>query len=290
MKRVKRATQRLLDMPTRLAEADARGGTYIGGTEVLTRLFNGQKMYVDTRDISETPHLIMDGHWEIDITRVFEKAVVEGEAAIDVGATYGYYGMIAGGLGAGTILCVDPNPVYGTYLTKNLTVNGLIARSIIEEVAIGAKKGSTELMVLADDWASSTIQAQDDFDKNRNIPYSVEKKLKVDVVTIDALVKKHTLGAVGVLKLDIEGFEEAAYPAMENTIRQSPNLTLLLEFSPENYTDPKEFFNQITRDFTFVSVMPAGRDITPVTSYSQLEKVAGGEWMMLVASQRDLSK
>ena len=41
-----------------------------GEFEALTRIFTGQKMYVDTRDISLAPHLMLDGVWEEPLTKL----------------------------------------------------------------------------------------------------------------------------------------------------------------------------------------------------------------------------
>ena len=262
---------------------------YIGDNKLLTRLYNGQKMYLDTRDFSETPHLAIDGHWEINITRVFEAIVGEGDVVFDVGSTYGYYGLLAGHAGAATIVCVDPNPVYGDYLVKNLTVNGLIGKSHIEDVAIAGKKGKITLHLLKDDWNSATTVNLETFKENRDVPYEVESSEEVPTETVDGLVKKHGLDRIDVLKLDIEGQEEASYPAMQKTIAASTRMKMLLEFSPENYKDPKAFFAQIQSDFDYMYVMPQGDNITPVKSYEELEKAAGDNWMMVLASKEDLT-
>ncbi len=261
---------------------------YMGNNLLLTRLYNGQKMYLDTRDLSETPHLAIDGHWEIDITRVFELIVEDGEAVFDIGSTYGYYGLIAGYLGASSTICVDANPIYEEFLSKNLTVNGLIDRSVIVPKAIGGKKGKTIIHLLKDDWNSSTTQDLKEFKANRKVPYQLSTSEEVEVTTVDALVKENEIGTVGVIKLDIEGLEEAAYQGMKQTIADNPKLKLLLEFSPENYKKPEEFFAAIAKDFKHLYVMPSGTEITRTNSYGELREKTGDNWMMLLASKVDL--
>ncbi|HET6925213.1 MAG TPA: hypothetical protein VFH39_05275, partial [Candidatus Saccharimonadales bacterium] len=67
-----------------------------GEYEALTRLFTGQKMFVDTRDISLAPHLMFDGIWEEPLTKLILSALNENSVFLDVGANFGYFGLIAG--------------------------------------------------------------------------------------------------------------------------------------------------------------------------------------------------
>ena len=288
MKRLKRAYHRFNSVPENVVAARNSGATYMGGNEVLTRLFNGQKMYVDTRDVSESPHLIIDGYWEINITRVFEGLVEPGDVVFDVGSTYGYYALLAGAGGASRLVCVDPNPVYASYIAQNLTVNGLIDRSDYLPVAIGGKKGTTTLHLLRDDWNSATTQDLAEFKKQRQVPYEVASSEKVDMNTVDGIVAELGITEVGVLKIDIEGQEEAAYKAMAETIRVSPKLRLLIEFSPQNYKDPSAFFDSIAADFPHLYVMPAGDNLQRTHSYTQLVNITNDQWMMLLASKVDV--
>ena len=265
-----------------------RKSIYMGGTEVLTQIYSGQKMYLDTRDYSETPHLLIDGYWEVNITRVFEQLVQPGDVVMDIGSTYGYYGLVAGSLGAGFVICVDPNPVYEEYLKKNLTVNGMIATSAIEPIAVGDKKGTTKLHVLKDDWNSTTTQELKEFEAQRTVPYEVAESVDVAVETVDAIISRNKQKSVNVIKMDIEGLEEAAYDGMQDTIANSSELKLLMEFSPQNYSDPKAFFERLQNDFTHLYVMPEGARIARVSSYHELLKQTGEEWMMILASKVDV--
>jgi len=261
---------------------------FMGGTELLTRLYTGQKMYVDTRDLSETPHLALDGYWEKDISHVFEEVVNVGDVVIDVGATYGYYAMIAGHRGAAKMFSIDPNPVYVNYITKNMTVNGLMSGSTVSQLAIGAKKDTLTLHTLKDDWASSTMQTIEEFDEHRTIPYEVEKSIEVEVVSLDGYAKDNGIDEAHVIKLDIEGMEEAAYPGMKKLVENSPDLTVFMEFSPENYKDAEVFYKELTNDFPYRYCMPAGTNLKEITTYSDLKKAMGPDWVMLVVSKKEL--
>ena len=69
---------------------------YLGNNIALTKTIYGQKMYVDTRDQSLTPHILLDGDWEGNITKVFLANVKSGMHVVDIGANVGYYSLLAG--------------------------------------------------------------------------------------------------------------------------------------------------------------------------------------------------
>lgn len=66
-----------------------RMAVYLGNSRAITRTIYGHKIYVDTRDHSLTPHLLVDGNWEDWITKVFRSVVRDGMKVVDVGANIG---------------------------------------------------------------------------------------------------------------------------------------------------------------------------------------------------------
>ena len=255
-------------------QASSSAGVYIGNDTVLTRLYNSQIMYVDTRDASETPHLIMDGYWEINVTSLVEQLASQGGLMVDVGSTYGYFALIAGNSGADRVACIEANPVYEDYIRKNLTVNNVPDNWFVEISATGAKAGTTKLFIEGDDWNSASTQQSG----------GKEKVAEVEVKTLDTILAENDATEVSVLKIDIEGMEEETYQGMSETIANSPNLKLLIEFSPENYKDAKGFFSKIQEDFSTIQVMPQGDQLYPVNSYADIEKYADN-WMMVLAEK-----
>ena len=280
-------------MSMHIDNARNSSAVYMGGTEVLTSIYTGQKMFVDTRDLSESPHLIIDGVWEREVSAVFEKLIEPGDTVFDIGSTYGYYGLLAGAKlkqskGARLFL-IDANPTYVPYMTKNMTVNGLIEYSTISNVAIAGKPGNLELNVLKDDWASSTFQPKKDFAKYRTAPYEFERTIKIKATTIDAYAEANKVKSADMIKLDIEGLEEESYPGMKKLIKNSPNLKMLFEFTTEGYAKPLELFQRIRNDFEYVYCMPEGGQPILIQDYEEMLRVADGKWIMLLISKIDIS-
>src|SRR5688572_24434085 len=44
----------------------------LGDNDVLARLYTNQKIFLDGRDISLAPHLMLDGVWEAHVSRAIE--------------------------------------------------------------------------------------------------------------------------------------------------------------------------------------------------------------------------
>src|SRR5271165_2925357 len=68
---------------------------YLGDHLALAQVLDRFKMYVDTRDIGIAPHLLMGGHWEMWITKLFCDLLQPGMTVVDVGANFGYYTLLA---------------------------------------------------------------------------------------------------------------------------------------------------------------------------------------------------
>ena len=95
-------------------ETEARAGiysAYCGDHTALCRVLGKYLMYVDTRDTSFAPHMLMSGWWESWITKAISEHVQPGMVCADVGACIGYYTLVmADRVGPeGHVYCFEPN-------------------------------------------------------------------------------------------------------------------------------------------------------------------------------------
>lgn len=271
---------------------DAQRDNYsipINSTTVMTKLFTGQKIFVDTNDISEAPNLIFDGYWERDITTAFMKIINEGDVVFDLGSTFGYFGLIASSIsfkkpGAQTHY-FDPNPAYARPLKHSLMINGVVEGSFINTVALAEKKGRLKSIMFKDDWNSNTLLDIKSFQNNRTLfdDYDVTS---VDVITLDDYCKKNDVKEIDVMKMDIEGFEEKALEGAKNIIGSSTRLKLLLEFTPGSYKSPDKFFSSLRSTFGHVYVIDSAGNYNSVSSYEAvMQNLRDNRWCMLIASK-----
>ncbi len=261
---------------------------YVGDHQVLTRLFTGQKIYVDSRDVSVAPAIILDGIWEPDTTRAFLRLLEPGDCLLDVGANLGYFGVIAGTVieaaQGGSIHLIEANPHLTTLLTKSLRVAGLADRSTLTNCAISDRRTKVELRLVEHLLGSAFLAEPDETTEE-----PIEEIVTLQAVTLDEFTAERGLDRVDVVKLDIEGSEDVAYAGMGDIVRRNrENLRLLLEFTPGRYDDPVGLYEQIADDFEHVATVDRMGDLVAVRTYRDLAEAANDEFAMLVASNRAL--
>lgn len=229
----------------------------VSQNEVVVKLFNGLKIYLDTRDISVTPHLALDSIWEYNITRAWIDVVKRHDVIIDIGANYGYFGILAAqqtDKKDSKVIFFEPNPELVPYIHKTLSVNWLNEQSVVENMAVADKPGKAKLNVLKDYVGSSSLHTAKHIDAFMHNKMKVETQAVVTVqaVSIDDYCTGHNIKQVDLIKMDIEGYEDKAYQGMRDIVKASPNLTMFIEFTRESYDNPGQFYQQMLDDFGYV--------------------------------------
>lgn len=289
--------QTLIDLE-RLRNGQA---TYLGDNQVLTRLFTGQKIFVDSRDTSVAPALILDGRWEGETTDVFLSLLRPSDTVIDIGANLGYFGLIAGTIvdreQGGSIHLLEANPRLIPLLFKSLNVTGLVGMATLANVAVSDEAGVLQLHVPDHLWGSAFLgQADDAFresiESTTSEPLAIHEVVDVPAVTLDEYTAEHGIDRVDVIKMDIEGHEERAYRGMSRILDENRNnLRLLLEFSGGQYDDPAGFVEQLRSDFKFVSaIQPATGQLIAIASYAEIAALSEPGFVMLVASNDEIDR
>lgn len=207
-----------------------RRAVYCGDHRVLTMLNSGHKIYVDSRDLSLAPHIIMHGHWEPTTTQVVQRLVKAGMRVIDVGANVGYYSLLmAQAIGPqGKLVAFEANPVLAKLVQANLAINGFALGSGISQVISKAASnftGSTKFTVFESYMGGSTVF------ENDPQPGDTAKRIDVACVTLDEQLKD--FGPVDFIKIDAEGSEKFILEGARRIIKSSPNLKMIIEFQPE---------------------------------------------------------
>ncbi|WP_306886273.1 FkbM family methyltransferase [Amorphus orientalis] len=126
-----------------------------------------------------------------------------GDLFVDIGANLGVYSVSTAARGPQGIHVVafEPHPVSQPRLALNLAANGLTDRVTIEPVAVGPTRGTTTLWANASGNAGrASLHA---FDGDRSLGFDV------DIVPLAERLADYS-APVGVLKIDIEGFEDQA--------------------------------------------------------------------------------
>ncbi|WP_165943477.1 FkbM family methyltransferase [Roseicella aquatilis] len=201
---------------------------YLGEREALCRVLGRYKMFVDTRDRGLASHLMLDGYWEIWLTRFLARAVQPGMACVDVGANLGYYALLMADLVGprGRVLAVEPNPAIARLLRSNLDVNGFSTRAEVRPMALG--DGSLARARLAIPVGEPKNAALLPPEAGAGAAGGVEV-VEVPVAAFDAL--DTGLPRIDLVKIDAEGAEDAILRGMAATLRRDRPI-LVLEFNP----------------------------------------------------------
>ncbi len=150
------------------------------------------------------------GSYEPEQTEAFVAAVQPGSVVYDVGAHFGYYSLLASkSAGAdGRVIALEPSPRNLKVLRKHVELNRA-ANVAVLETALSDHEGEARF----DNRAGSGVGH-----------LSLEGPLTVNLTTLDAL--GHQFPAPNVLKIDVEGAEEAVLRGGRETLRSKPTIFL----------------------------------------------------------------
>ena len=255
------------ELVRRLGEGTPAGGrfaVYQGNNTALTRVLNRFKMYVDTTDLSLSPHLIMEGHWEPWITKLFTELVRPGITVVDIGANFGYFTILAGiGVGpTGKVYAFEADPRNFEILRLNLEVNGLLQIVEAHQRAVLHTEGSMELRRNPTLLGCHSLFAGKS-DSTRNV--------SVETVRLDDVIQ----GSVDVMKIDAEGSEPFIFEGMRNILERSPNVTIFMEFNVPVLklagVEPSNFLRTILDHGFRVSILAREGNQEPLDEHKVIE-------------------
>jgi FkbM family methyltransferase len=207
------------------------GATYVGDNRVLLKTANGFKLYVDSRDISIAPHLILDGVWEEWTEAVLRQLLKPGMTVIEAGANVGYFSLVmARAVGAtGRVISFECDPGLAALARDNVEINGLHRIATIEERALGERVGHVTFYTTDRHRGGGSLIAG-----LEQIPHNATDQrsaMEVEMTTIDASMKEAGV-LPDLLKLDAEGAEPAILRGGVALLDSDRPLTVVMEFFP----------------------------------------------------------
>jgi FkbM family methyltransferase len=208
-----------------------RNAVYLGDHQALLRTIFGQKMIVDTRDVSLTPYLLLDGYWELEITNVLQDMVTTGMNVVEIGANVGYYTLlIAQKIGeTGRLTAFEANPAVFRHLFRNVEINRYINRVTLVNQAVTDRRGQITFRALRHHLGSSTII---DIPQERVHHYQDEvDEITVSTTSLDEYFSG-TDQRIALIKVDAEGSEPFILDGMQAVLDRNPTIKLVLEFVP----------------------------------------------------------
>lgn len=222
---------------------------YLGNNTALTKTIYGHKLYVDTRDLSLTPHLLLDGYWESWITKLFLNIVKPGMCVVEVGANVGYYSLLAAsqvGIN-GSLYTFEANPRMYDLLRKNLDINGFLSIANYINKAVTNRIGIIEFAVFKEYLGSSFISS---LSKQEIAKYPTEI-IKVESTSLDVALGNNI--RVDILKIDAEGSEPLIIKGAYNLLKNNHDIKLIIEFNISNFEKESQAYEYLKslRDMGF---------------------------------------
>lgn len=183
--------------------------------------FPGYSLYVRTPDRLIAALLCkysFDSSLEVEIYR---DRVKPGMTVLEIGANVGFYALLFSGLagGKGKVLAFEPDPENFRLLSKSAAAHGAANLTCLQ-AAVAEKSGALKLFISEENRGDHRV-----YD-------SGEGRGSVDVkaVSVDGILGPGA--GADFIKMDIQGAEYRAVLGMERTVKNSPGLAMLCEFSP----------------------------------------------------------
>lgn len=229
----------------------------------LVRLPWGPEITVDTSE-SLGWSLYTRDIYETAVTEALWRLVRPGDLVVDGGANIGYMTRtLAIRVGeTGRIYCFEPHPELFQDLQRNVAswdANNRCGSFFLYEAALGAKEGTALLRVPEFSWTNRGASRID--------PTSAQgegQELQVKELALDEVIA--TEDTIGVVKLDVEGYELAVLRGMERILRDRRVRHVVFEESNDRPASTHMFLREmgyaifgIEHSFRGIRCIPNGR-------------------------------
>ena len=195
----------------------------MGSGRGLTTLSSGELFFVDTSGADLSVWILLGGSWETFVDDILCALVRPGDVVLDVGANMGYYSVkMAARVGdAGHVYSFEPNPRLQQFIRDSLNVNGFWTQATVIKAAAGEVAGTSTLTFDPGMPGGGTVGVDESGVKPG------ESRIDVQVVRIDDVIPPDL--SVGLIKIDVEGFEPLVIGGMKGVMARSPDAAVVIE-------------------------------------------------------------
>ena len=227
----------------------------VSADTALCRALGRYKMYVDLADEGLSPHLMLDGTWELATTRALAARVHEGMTVFDVGANLGYYTVLLADLvgPGGHVHAAEPNPAILSRLRSTVRLNGFGGRVTLHAAPLAATPGESVVLHVP-----------------AGLPQNASLRVGGHEGALSHALRTTTLdeiagdSSVSFVKIDAEGAEQAIWQGMARLLARRAPLTVLVEFTPDRYADPAAFLRQLLETGFSLSIVDSSGEVRPI--------------------------
>ncbi len=250
---------------------------YVGNDRVLLWTKSGFKMFVDARDVSIAPHLVLEGVYEEHTDAVLRRVVKRGMHIVEIGANVGLFTLLmCKCVGArGSVHAFECDPTLARLARDNLEINGFSGIGTIDERAVSKANGKLEFRAALRHRGGGTLVA--DLQQIPELTEDERETIAVQAVTLDHFAAKGDR-KIDFMKIDAEGAEADIIRGGQSIFgNRGYPITVMMEFAPafmrKAGTDPALQLQELTdAGFRFARVDERRRKLVPTDSAELLAK------------------
>lgn len=201
------------------------------------RYLGDHKFFIDFEEKDPAMSQILQDHclhgeYEPETTKLIEKEVKEGDVCIDIGASIGYFTLLfAKKVGMnGKVYAFEPTKNQFRYLKENIKANNYNIQVIAENMGAWSSETEIKLKVNAGNEQICSV-----------MPLDLILPTKVDFI-----------------KLDVDGAEPEVLKGLEQTIKNNPQLKMVIEYYPAYIEkmglNPQDVLDFLDKYFTYTKI------------------------------------
>jgi FkbM family methyltransferase len=192
----------------------------LGDYIALTRVLGDLLLYVDVRDLSVAPHLVMSGYWEFWVTQAIARHLKPGMVCADVGANVGYYSVLMAALVGekGRVHSFEILPDWRRLIRRSAEINGFLDVLRVYEHGIADRDGDAGVRVprsKRDAFAHFAHAALTDVAEGMT-----DDDAQQGMVSVRALDSIDFGERLDFVKVDVEGAEPLVWNGATETLRR----------------------------------------------------------------------
>ena len=223
----------------------------------LARVLGRYKMYVDPNDFGLSPHLLLDGFWEMGTTEAIVECLRPGMVAADVGANIGYFSMLMADIVGpnGRVFAFEPNHSMAERIRRSSYLNGLTGTISVQSMALAEKAHVVCFVIPGDEPKNAYIMPYE----NGVVPAGA---VLIETERLDARPEWRD---IEFLKIDAEGAEQQIWAGASGLRAHDKLKTIILEFQPARYANARAFLADIMSWGFALEWIDPNRGILPIS-------------------------
>ena len=192
-------------------------------------------------------------------------AIVGAGNVLDIGANIGYTATVPARAAqpGRKIYAFEPEPFNFKLLQQAAVQPGVAGKIVPMQLAVGAADGTIDLWINDRHHADHRVATEQFRSAHSDSAHSVSNQVSVPLISIDSFLQKNP-GPVSFVKIDVQGYELAVCQGMTDTLRQNPDIKIVLEFMPSamrelGFESSRLIDLFAERDFKVYQVHPRGK-------------------------------